>query len=607
MNVMNKIKLNLFEIFSLSWIAIALSGLFWALLGLFHIQLIILDAIAVIGIFWYLIKKKKIEISPLAKSSVIVLYALFAIGIFLSLTTTPTIFGGRDEGSYSTAAIMLSQDHKLTHQSPLVTEFFKIYEPGKALNFPGFDYTPKGELKTQFPPGFISWIARWYSVFGLDGIKFVNLFPFITFVFSFFLICKKLFKKYTPSKNLRATNLLPANRHGVLHASYALLFFLTCFPLIIFYKFTLSEIFFGSLAWFTLFLLFRYFENKTLAKYYLMIFPASLMLFVRIESAAVVFMLLFILILKDFNRLSLAKYQLMFAILGIIFIASLVSNSNFFVDSFKNIAEPFLESGEKNSAILSDDLKNLYILKVFINYNFFPFLIAGLFMAFYLLKKKNYFFLIPIIYFCPTLVYLVDANVSLDHPWLLRRFLFSIIPLFILYGLLFILCPSKKTFLGIRTSKLVFILSFFVILLNISLFFPKGKAKNNLLVFGQNSQLLEQTEIIAQNFSPDDLVLFSQQSSGNGWSLMSEPLRTIFRKQAIYFFNPNDLEKINKSRFKNIYLVTSESDQELYSQLPKEKIANYDISNRIIFPSKNPFAKPDIIETKTNGIIFQLN
>ena len=52
-------------------------------------------------------------------------------------------------------------------------------------------------------------------------------------------------------------------------------------------------------------------------------------------------------------------------------------------------------------------------------------------------------------------------------------------------------------------------------------------------VDGLNAEI----EKLSQKFNSDDLVLVDRTATGSGFSLASEPLRTIYGKQAVYFFS----------------------------------------------------------------------
>jgi hypothetical protein len=576
-----------------------------AISGFFHLFWLIFFVVTIIFSLFYLVKKQHIQIIGLGKLSWIIFTIICLLGIFLSLFSVPTIFGGRDEGSYSTSGLLISQTHQTTYSDELTNQFFQIYGPGKALNFPGFYYQEDGSLKSQFLPAYPSWIAIWYSFFGLFGLKFVNLFPFITFLFSFYLILKIITEEFYSQKS--------EDKKCSWLSVLGLAMLATVPPLIILYKFTLSEIYFAALLWFSIYLFLKYFKESSGFRYGIIFIPLVILPFIRIESVAFLFIFLLLFILKDYKHLKLPHYQLPFVILVFVSLIAFAYEPNFFIDSFGNVIEPLLEkknhSSEENS-FFPDDWKNFYNLRLFHTYNLIPFFIfTGVFLLNFLRKKerekikgKNKL-LLPFVFSLPTFIYLFDANISLDHPWYFRRFIFMIIPITILYATLFLYCLRSSSRWLFRS------IVFLIISLNILLLFPvapNGQPEKNLLTFGQNQRLLTQVEELSNNFSSNDLVLVSQQSSGSGWSLMSEPLRTLFGKQAVYFFNPYDLEKIDRSKFEDVYLISSASELPLYEKIDKKEIKRYIIENTIIDPSQNPEQKPRTIETKTETIIFQV-
>lgn len=61
------------------------------------------------------------------------------LSLIISFPSSPSVFSGRDQGSYAEAAIRLAHDGALRSHTPLAAEdFFHIYGEGKAFNVPGF-------------------------------------------------------------------------------------------------------------------------------------------------------------------------------------------------------------------------------------------------------------------------------------------------------------------------------------------------------------------------------------------------------------------------------------------------------------------------------------
>jgi hypothetical protein len=106
-----------------------------------------------------------------------------------------------------------------------------------------------------------------------------------------------------------------------------------------------------------------------------------------------------------------------------------------------------------------------------------------------------------------------------------------------------------------------------LLLMNLAVFLPYFPAV-------ENKKLLNQTEKIGSSFGPNDLILVDRLASGDPYSMISGPLATIFQKQAVYFFNPDDLSKIDLAHFKNIYLIIPDSNINFYKSAPFFKKLN---------------------------------
>ena len=109
--------------------------------GLFYFGTVILSILAGAIFSWLFLPYISQNID---KKTEKIFWLVVLISLFASLAAchfaTPTIFGGRDQGSIGTAAIYLSQNHNLKIDIPVAHDLFQKYGAGKSLNFPGFDY-----------------------------------------------------------------------------------------------------------------------------------------------------------------------------------------------------------------------------------------------------------------------------------------------------------------------------------------------------------------------------------------------------------------------------------------------------------------------------------
>jgi len=185
-NILKKLFLGL----ALFFLFFGIIVLIFSVVGLFYRQTVILSTIISIFLSAYICYKlpKTPELDTRKEKIFFALTLLVALmaSFFSGYFTTPTVFGGRDQGALSTAAIELSDHHRYPFQTPLSQDLFKKYGPGKALNYPGFDYRSDGQLETRFPKGYVAYLGSAYSLFGLAGIKWANaplLFIFLVLIF----------------------------------------------------------------------------------------------------------------------------------------------------------------------------------------------------------------------------------------------------------------------------------------------------------------------------------------------------------------------------------------------------------------------------------------
>ena len=593
-----KLILTFWEIIFIIWSGFVLLSVMLAILGIFYPLITLGYLVLTFSYIWWKHQSRKLWIKKQTTLEKTLLVGLIFWAVILSSFTVPTVFGGRDEGSLSNSAILINKTHGLKERGKLIDTFGSIYDSGKALNFPGFFYQKSNEhfvLKSQFLPGYSSYLANFILKNNISLLKLVNALPFIIFMLSFYLVAKQL------------TN---STKFSII----ALILLASLTPLILFYKFTLSEIFFASLLWPSLYFLLKYFKESSLDNnklldptYYWFIFiPLLPTVFIRIESFAIIFILVLMLIFKKPTKIQRPLYQIPILLLVLLSVFSIFLFSNFFIATGKGFFDNFINLNQSNAPSLKDPLEssshfipkmwhNFYIVKVFYTYNLIPFFFFAVLSVVKLYKEKKWLQLTPLFFLGVAVIYLIDANISLDHPWMLRRFVFAVFPLIILYTIiLFRYYPLKyKIFNNIIIPVLI--------ISNILLAIP-------FITFRQNANLLEQTNQLADKFNDNDLILVGEKASGSGWSLLSAPLKNVLGKQAVYFFNPNDYIKIDKNNYQHIYLLVSNEEKKLYASMLLNTLEQeiYTLTNQLLEPSKNPLQFPKFTNIKTTGTIYQL-
>lgn len=579
---MSLLKINLsqrqlFVCFGLFWIGLGWLALILSLLGIFYAS-ILAGYILLAGAFFawlVLFNKKNIKISG---QLFVVIGATLATIFILSYYTTPTIFSGRDQGSFSETAVRLSENHHFAFSSAASSEFFKIYGPGKALNFPGFNYAQEGSLLTQFPPGYSSWLAIFYSFFGLRGFIAANAISF----FIFFLVFYSLGRQF-----LKPTSAL-------------IIFFmaLTSFVFSWFFKFTLSENLALMLLWFGIYTFVLFAKNRERFYFISSFLSLGLLLFSRIEALAFLLVLALILLIKYRDW----KY-LIFGVLGkkailvilsvlLIYVFHATADSQIYTALIKSVFKPLVNL-KKDILRVGGFAQFFFVVKILALYALLGFLVFAAAGIARLFKKRQFEILFPFLICAPTFFYLIQPSITPDHPWMLRRFLFAVIPVCIFYTGWFLDWFFKKRFL-------FYLLSSALIAANLAITIP-------YLSFSPNQKLLPQIKELSSNFTYSDLVLVDRLATGDGWSMMTGPMSFLYGKQAVYFLNPKDLDKIDRAKFSKIYFIIPDNNLAFYEKfdllgklIPQK---DYAIENNFLPPS-NSVQLPQSEDIVTRGKIY---
>jgi len=299
------------------------------------------------------------------------------------------------------------------------------------------------------------------------------------------------------------------------------------------------------------------------------------------------------------------REKITFLLAAIFIIAvNFFGNSVYLQETAKNAIKSLIGFGKTGNDAHAIFAQPIYVMKVFLAYGIFQYFVIGLAGIIYYFKEKDYEKLIPFFIVSPTFLYFINPEISLDHPWMLRRFVFSVIPALILYLFLF----SKNFFK--RPAVLNFIFFF--------LFFGNLIIEIPYILFIPQKNLLEQTEKLSNNFHRNDLVFIDRKATGDGFSMISGPMNFRFGIPTAYFINPEDAKKIDRSKFNDVYFIIPDKNLEMYSDMISKKrvipINDYQITNSILdikAGSKNELlgskiTLPLLIEGTVDGKIYKL-
>lgn len=500
------------------------------------------------------------------------IFIAFSTALLIGSFTVPTIFSGRDQGSISEAAFRLAQNGHLTFSTPASESFFQIYGTGKALNFPGFAYTETGDLITQFPLGYTSWLASFISLFGLYGVIIGNG----ILLFLFLLTLYTLLRRFTHP----------------FYAFFGLALAIFSFLPTWFAKITLSENLALFLFVFLVWNLILFLEEEKLVFYAGILLSGSLLAFTRIEGFAFLLLAFVILLSNKQTRFLWKTYPWKSIIFpGLFFLFIFLRDFFINLPYYKVIGKALIKFFHQlNTGTIVGDLgstgSSFTLGSVLLLYGLLILFVVGFLGILISIKEKRFIALLPAFIALPTFLYLVDPNISLDHPWMLRRYLFSLFPTLLFSAVtgVALIFAKKKTFpIDMpRGKRLFFVSALFLALL--ALQYPAFRYG---VSFAENRGLKEQIVAFSQEFSDTDLILVDSNVTGDGFAMPTGPAQYLAGKNMVYFFNPNDLSSLDLAPFTHTYLLVPEGDQARYISV---------FGNRLIFEKKITFSN-ELIES----------
>ncbi len=536
-------------------------------------------------------------------------------------------FSGRDEGSYSNAAVYLAKNAGFFVQPTLLQYFNEEGSAHKALSYPGF-VIKDSKLLTQFSPGYSTFLAVFFVFFGVVGsFIWANGLLIIGGSVAFYILIRNFIPKWA--------------------AFLALLMLLFNFTVIWFSRFTLSE----NLAFFInlniLLFSFLVFNGGKKRDFIALILLALLAPLVRPEGFWVFICAVSIGFLA--LRKSPIKSEKGFFLKTVFLVlggATILAYSLFFqwpvyLQLFKDFIKWPINKGslltlsEDGKAgfgwskiisildnILPDFDKLYYFMLMEAKYGVLIFALILIFvLTHFLLKKSGNFYDIKdkiffgqvAIFSAPYLMVLLAPQISQDHPWFLRRFLPLILPFGVLAGSVFIYKIANQYF---RKKKYLIYLGSVLLLFFFS--FPASAYFFALKTDEGRAEALEQSAgFIARQENP--IVFLQRESSGDGWKMFSLPLNSVYNIEAVYVYNPKqilEMKKLIAERFskgeKSFIILPSnaysfEHDLKKGFNLILEKQIDYNNLSLEIDPKKRETDWPTLEKTKNSVKIYSLN
>lgn len=575
-----------FVVFGWFSLALALGSLF--AFPLIALGMILSGAMAAF-IAWKLLARAPIDLRA-------VFAAAFLYAALVGYFSEPTVFSGRDQGSIAEAAYRLAENGQLAFSTPGSEAFFQIYGPGTALNFPGFAYTESGDLITQFPLGYTSWLAGFFSFFGLSGFAIGNALLLFLFLLLFYGLIRLFAAPF--------------------YALWGFILALVSFLPMWFAKAALTENLGIFLFVFLLYNLILYFREGKFVFYAGALLSGGLFAFTRLEGFAFLALALGAMLFSRHTKAiwkahpwkSLVLPALLFAFF---FLRDFFLNLPYYKMAGKGLFK--FTDGFANDAVVtaSGTAEASALGSVFFLYGLLLVFSVGLFGLFVFIKEKHPILLLPALIALPTFIYLFSPNITLEQPWMLRRYLFSLFPTLLfsaVTGLALLFSRDKTLPIAKPQGRRLF----FVTIIFASLLFLQYPAWSKGLFFAEHSGLLGQISDFSGQFTGRDLILVDRFATGNNFAMLTGPAQFLYGKNTVYFFNPEDLDRLDTSRFEHVYLLVPAGDLGRYADAFGERLI---FKKNVTFSLKqfenlplsddSPVRLPERTVIRTDNLLFQ--
>ncbi len=564
--------------FSLSFFIILLLGqaqvLSW--LNQFKALFLIISlftSLVLTAIFFFLTEK---DINLLPSLKIPALVIIFSVCLILVLFPHDT-FGGRDEGVYSNLSIFLANTGTLNTPS---------YLDNTRANVEGMKGTPQA---------YIVWLAIQKTFFNEEWLLRSNTILIFLGLSAFFLSSFFI----TGRKNI---------------AFSALILYSTCMPFLWFARETMTENLSLYLLWSSLVFLFVFFRTKRYIYLVCLFLSTLLFSFTRSEGSLiqVTVFIVFSITLLTFKSFNLRKKVMIIAVYFLILFSASLGPNLFNPNSYlrsnisgvgsqltNSISRIELENFQDNKGIILRDKISVFISKMLAKYNLLIIIFSTFLVIPWALLNKNIsknnkvLLFATIVIISPEFYKLVDPSVTMEQPWMYRRYFYALIPL----GCLSLSILLNK--LTSRTFSLVIFTLFLII--NISL-------SSKIITLKNNWFLTEKMEKLLQDVSPEDFVIIKDRTIlNNYYPITILNYRMAVRSLFSFWVEEKGWDPKNKQfqgiAYKRIFLL-SDKENENYNGFVLKNVGSIDVKYNQLDPNCELTLLRDDLQLNTANMYF---
>jgi len=531
-----------------------------------YVFICLVISLVLTALFFRLIKND-LKVIPHLNIAVLSIITLICLIIILFPHDS---LGGRDEGTYSGLAVILSKHQNISVPSYL----FKT-----PLSYGTYDQT---FILTT--PTYVVWLGVQKLLFGIAWMLRSNVILVFLGLCSLFLASSFITKRRV--------------------ALTTVLLFSTCMPFVWFSRETMTENMAFFLLWFLILSLFLFIKTKRYHFLICLFFSSWLFSSARSEGLFIQISVLIVLSAVLFIRKVFSKKKILFISLIYVFLISLsfIVTNNFSPlnknPQLSGTIELFTQQPlSKSGIVILGEKIPFFVFKMASKQNLSIVLYSFILLSVLVIVRKKivkdrvlYICLLGII--SVEFLKLVNPGVNFEQPWMYRRFLYALLPLGYL-SLLILLnnLLKRKLFILIFCSLLI---------VNIVL---SGK----IIPLKNNWSITEKIDKLTQGISKEDFVIIEGEILGNYYLTSYMAYNKEIRSLYTYWIEIGDWQpeenKYQGISYSRLFLITDDENKK-YKDFKLKKIKETKIDSRQLIPNCNLTMLRKELSLKTYNVSY---
>lgn len=475
----------------------------------------------------------------------------------VQITFPHDTFGGRDEGMYAGRAVFLATHHTLEIPSYLSTTAMRT------------------DNASNYPPGYIVWLGTQFFLGGSSWMLRSNSIIVVLGLFCLYLVSTLLINK----------------KVGFM----SVILYSTCMPFLWFSRETMSENLSFFLLWSLILFLIMFIKTRRFIFLINTFIFCWLFSLTRFEGFVIQFPFLLVVVLFSvIQKCSIKKVLLLISIYGLGLVSTICFLDRSLYQSYFKDTQPVINemietdlplisttaANERTPSVKLTDKLTTFIIQMISKYNLTIIVYSFVLIVPLLIKDKSMdknkkLSLLAILFIIsPEIFKLVNPRVTLEQPWLYRRYFYALLPA----GYIFFSYFSSR----MVSKKMLLIMSSCMLFVNFLL-------SGNIITLKNNWGITPQMEKLFSSITQNDFVIIKDEKMLGYY----HPISFLTYKMGVRSETSSNMayseftpkEKIyNGLSYEKLYLLTKTEPRD-YKDYKIERVGTIEVNSKQLKPN----------------------